>query len=80
MTTDQPRLFSGATHVERKTIRKKDIASTLGVTERTVDNWRKNPAFPVPMIIGRSVFFMTDDVEAWVATRRGAAGSLAEGM
>jgi excisionase family DNA binding protein len=44
---------------------KKEVAERLGVTERTIDLWRRERGLPWYKPTGR-VYFVGEEVEAWV--------------
>lgn len=49
------------------------VAQTLGIGERSVTRLRReDPAFPVPVRLGRSVRFRPADLERYVSERVGA--------
>lgn len=55
-----------------KMIRPLDLARKLGVSRTTLHRWKKRPGFPVAFVLGEnSVAFDEDEVEQWLAARRG---------
>jgi hypothetical protein len=57
---------------ERALLKYSAAARHLGVTVETLDNWRGQPelGLPVPLRIGRRLFFVQGELEAWLASRR----------
>jgi len=47
-----------------------ELASLLGVPVGTIYDWRTRGEGPVAYRFGKHLRFTTDDVEAWMATRR----------
>jgi hypothetical protein len=54
-----------------KYLGRKAVAERFGVTERTIDNWRKHYGLQQHWAGGR-VVFIAGEVEAWVQSRNGA--------
>lgn len=47
-----------------------ELAHALGVTPTTMATWRAAKRGPPVVKLGKSIFFLLDDVKAWVVARR----------
>jgi predicted DNA-binding transcriptional regulator AlpA len=68
----------------RRWVKKRVVATQLGVTVATVDNWlARDPLFPRPALFGNGAWrFDLDEIDAYVAARKRArrqAGAPSEG-
>ncbi|RMA61643.1 AlpA family transcriptional regulator [Acidovorax sp. 100] len=53
--------------------RPKQVAVLLDISRATLSRWRKTPGFPQPVQLGpRCVGFLRSDIDAWLASRKGA--------
>lgn len=47
-----------------------DLATLVGVTIWTLEKWRSEGAGPAYVKLGKSVFYLSDDVEKWINQSR----------
>jgi predicted DNA-binding transcriptional regulator AlpA len=62
-------LVSGAADRERRWVTGPSLRKMLGVSAMTLWRWRRAGGFPVPKVINGRLYFATDQIEAWIATR-----------
>ena len=57
-------------HINRRIIRKKEVARQIGVTTITIDRWCAKGSFPRPLQLGiNSVGWFTTDLDNWFSER-----------
>lgn len=54
-------------------LKSKDAAEALGITARTLENWRYLGKGPECIHIGKTVRYATKDIEAWIEEQKKAS-------
>ena len=56
-------------------MRRQDIAKIFGVTTRTIQRWEGENGFPRPMRVGRSPYWLQEDIEKFTAAKIAQRGA-----
>ena len=54
----------------KTTLTPSDVASLLGVSERSIERWVKKEAFPPPLRVGSSRRWLASDIQSWLGSTK----------
>ena len=59
----------GSSRGAQKYLRRRDVAKALRVTTRTISRWEAEKTIPSAIRIGRTPYWLTEDVENFIAAK-----------